>query len=209
MAAPPASRGKSWVLAMLALQEGLRVAPVPPKAADLTRLPRGRRDIGRSGRRNRRFGQTKEQPRAPRGLAATIVCRLQSSHPMVGETEHASHTEIRTLPRPMEPHLSTHAKTIPPTHQQTVDPRCIPSSRPPRTSPSCAAHRMSRSCSRRPPCSACPRWASPTAIPLAGMVRAHQRAKKRCPPDRRLPAGSDRRAVGPGLPDRPARIGHG
>ena len=30
-------RGKSWVLAMLAPKRGLRVAPVPPQAADLTR----------------------------------------------------------------------------------------------------------------------------------------------------------------------------
>jgi hypothetical protein len=30
---------------MLAPQEGLRVAPVPPKAADLTRRPRGRSNL--------------------------------------------------------------------------------------------------------------------------------------------------------------------
>ncbi|MDE2392021.1 MAG: hypothetical protein KGL65_10480, partial [Rhodospirillales bacterium] len=36
MAAVP-GRGKSWVLAMLAPTRGLRVAPVPPKTADLTR----------------------------------------------------------------------------------------------------------------------------------------------------------------------------
>jgi hypothetical protein len=60
-------------------QQGLRVAPVPPKPADLTRLAHGRRGNGRSGRRNRRFGRTKEQPSPPHGLAATIVRRLQSS----------------------------------------------------------------------------------------------------------------------------------
>jgi hypothetical protein len=76
--APHANRGKSWVLAMLAPKRGLRVAPVPPKAADLTRPARGRRDNGRSGRRNRRFDRTKEQPRARRGLAVTIIRRLQS-----------------------------------------------------------------------------------------------------------------------------------
>jgi hypothetical protein len=76
--APRASRGKSWVLAMLAPKPGLRVAPVPPKAADLTRLARGRRDNGRSGRRNRRFDRTKEQPRVHRGLAVTNIRRLQS-----------------------------------------------------------------------------------------------------------------------------------
>jgi len=55
MVAPRPSRGKSWVLAMLAPKRGLRVAPVPPRAADLTRPACGRRDNGRSGRRNRRF----------------------------------------------------------------------------------------------------------------------------------------------------------
>jgi hypothetical protein len=101
--APCPRRGKSWVLAMLAPQRGLRVAPVPPKTADLTRPARGRRDNGRSGRRNRRFDRTKEQPRT------SWPCRhgyssLTVRHPMVGETEHASHTEIRTLP-PEEFHL--------------------------------------------------------------------------------------------------------
>ena len=131
--APHANRGKSWVLAMLAPKRGLRVAPVPPKAADLTRPARGRRDNGRSGRRNRRFDRTKEQPRARRGLAVTIIRRLQSitqwwatlhkrrtswpcrhdhpsltvDHPMVGETAQASHTEIRTLPKRTETENST------------------------------------------------------------------------------------------------------
>ena len=95
--APHPGRGKSWVLAMLAPKGGLRVAPVPPKTADLTRPARGRRDNGRSGRRNRRFDRTKEQPRT------SWPCRhhhpsLTVYHPMVGETENASHTEIRTLP---------------------------------------------------------------------------------------------------------------
>jgi hypothetical protein len=96
--APRASRGKSWVLAMLAPKRGLRVAPVPPKAADLTRLARGCRDNGRSGRRNRRFDRTKEP-----GLVSIATCRPDYSTatvfcPMVGETACASHTEIRTLP---------------------------------------------------------------------------------------------------------------
>src|SRR6202790_3435596 len=95
--APRAGRGKSWVLAMLAPKRGLRVAPVPPKTADLTRPARGRRDNGRSGRRNTCFDRTKEQSRT------SWPCRHDRSsltvrHPMVGETEHASHTEIRTLP---------------------------------------------------------------------------------------------------------------
>ena len=95
--APCPGRGKSWVLAMLAPKRGLRVAPVPPKTADLTRPAHGGRDNGRSGRRNRRFDRTKEQSRT------SWPCRYDLSsltvrHPMVGETEHASHTEIRTLP---------------------------------------------------------------------------------------------------------------
>jgi hypothetical protein len=96
--APCPGRGKSWVLAMLAPKRGLRVAPVPPKTADLTRPARGRRNMGRSGRRNRHFDRTNEQPRT------SWPCRygypsLTVGRPMVGETEHASHTEIRTLPR--------------------------------------------------------------------------------------------------------------
>src|SRR5271156_7053188 len=95
-----ASRGKSSVLAMLAPKPGLRVAPVPPKPAELSGRAtenRDRRDNGRSGRRNRRFDRTKEQSRM------SWTCRhdhpsLTVGHPMVSETEHASHTEIRTLP---------------------------------------------------------------------------------------------------------------
>ena len=76
--APRPGRGKSWVLAMLAPKRGLRVAPVPPKTADLTRPTRGRQDNRRSGRRNRRFDRTKEQSHARRGLAVSIIRRLQS-----------------------------------------------------------------------------------------------------------------------------------
>jgi len=67
MVAPRPSRGKSWVLAMLAPKQGLRVAPVPPKTAELSGRAtenRGRRNNARSGRRNRRFGRTKERSRA-------------------------------------------------------------------------------------------------------------------------------------------------
>src|SRR5580704_7931493 len=95
--APRASRGKSWVLAMLAPKRELLVAPVPPKTADLTRLTRDRRDDGRSGRRNRRLDRTKEQP----GVLSPCSRHhpsLTVAHPVVGETEQASHTEIRTLP---------------------------------------------------------------------------------------------------------------
>ena len=54
---------------------------------------------GRSGRRNGRFSRTKER------LRASWPCRrdrpsLTVVHSMVGETDQASHTEIRPLPRP-------------------------------------------------------------------------------------------------------------
>src|ERR1700681_4942590 len=89
-------------------KRGLRVAPVPPKTADLTRPVRGSRNNGRAGRRNRRFDRTKEQSRvsSPCGLnhsSLTVV------HPMVGETEQASHTEIRTLPFIILPTQNTSA----------------------------------------------------------------------------------------------------
>jgi hypothetical protein len=51
MMAPCPRRGKSWVLAMLAPKRGLRVAPVPPRAADLTRPACVRRDNGRTASR--------------------------------------------------------------------------------------------------------------------------------------------------------------
>src|ERR1700722_2356031 len=61
-------------------KRGLRVAPVPPKSADWTPPTRDRPDNGRSGRRNRRFDRTKEQPGSKHpGLAATITCHLQSA----------------------------------------------------------------------------------------------------------------------------------
>ena len=89
---------KLWVLAMLAPKGGLRVAPVPPQAANLTELTRGRQANARSGRRNRRLDRTKEH-----GLARIATCCADHSIatvfcPMVGETPYASHTEIRTVP---------------------------------------------------------------------------------------------------------------
>ena len=85
--APRTGRDKSWVLAMLALKRGLRVAPVPPQAADLTQPERGRRNDAKSGRRNRRFNRTKERSRT-----SVWPCRLDHTsltvgRPMVGETE--------------------------------------------------------------------------------------------------------------------------
>lgn len=83
------------VLAMLAPKWGLCVAPVPPQAADLTRLARGCRVGARSGRRNRRFDQTKERCY---GLAVTITRRLQSFAQWWVRLNYASHTEIRIRP---------------------------------------------------------------------------------------------------------------
>ena len=71
-------RAKSWVLAMLAPKWGLRVAPVPPKTADLTRPGTATRGI--SGR-DEGTGVLIEQ-RNRRGnafcLAVTIIRRIQS-----------------------------------------------------------------------------------------------------------------------------------
>jgi hypothetical protein len=96
--APRPGRGKSWVLAMLAPKRGLRVAPVPPRAADLTRSKPGAR--GMPGR-DEGTGPLIE-PRNHQKPAAPPCCQdhpsLTVAHPMVGETEHASHTGIRTLP---------------------------------------------------------------------------------------------------------------
>src|SRR6202521_6482103 len=63
---------------MLAPKRGLRVAPVPPKTADLTRPVRGSRNNGRSGRRNRRFDRTKEQskPHGPSRPGIAIAARI-------------------------------------------------------------------------------------------------------------------------------------
>jgi hypothetical protein len=44
---------KSWVLAMLASQRELRVAPIPLRAANLTGPARDADEMGRPGRRNR------------------------------------------------------------------------------------------------------------------------------------------------------------
>ena len=92
------SRDKSWVLAMLAAKRRLRVAPVPPQAADLTRPPRAARTMPG---RDEGTGASIE-PRNNHEQAFWPCCHHHSSrtvgHPMVGETEQASHTEIRTLP---------------------------------------------------------------------------------------------------------------
>ena len=88
---------------MLAPKRGLRVAPVPPQAADLTRPARGAgtmpgRDEGTGALIEPRNNQKR----------ASWSCRqhhpsLTVDDPIVGETEHASHTEIRTLPAHRHP----------------------------------------------------------------------------------------------------------
>jgi len=76
MAAAP-GRGKSWVLAMLAPKRSLRVAPVPPKTADLTRPGAAARTMAG---RDEGTGISIEprNNRAHRGLAVAIARRLQS-----------------------------------------------------------------------------------------------------------------------------------
>ena len=89
---------KSWVLAMLAAKRRLRVAPVPPQAADLTRPARVAPGNAKSGRRNRRRNRTKEQirpsiqPWRHDHPSHTVV------RPMGVRLNYASHTEIRILP---------------------------------------------------------------------------------------------------------------
>ena len=94
------SRDKSWVLAMLAAKRRLRVAPVPPQAADLTRPARVAPGNARSGRRNSRCNRTKEQIRP----SIQPCCHDHPSHtvvrPMGVRLNYASHTEIRILPLP-------------------------------------------------------------------------------------------------------------
>jgi hypothetical protein len=66
----------------------------------------GRQGDIRSGRRNRRLDRTKEQMRAHIPPCRHDHPSLTVGHPMVGETEPASHTEIRTLPREALPGIN-------------------------------------------------------------------------------------------------------
>src|ERR1700761_6828686 len=96
--APRAGGIKSWVLAMLAAKRRLRVAPVPPHAADLTPPARGApvmpgRDEGTAAAVEPRNNH-KQAPR----LAVNTICRLQSLAQWWVRLNHAPHTEIRTLP---------------------------------------------------------------------------------------------------------------
>src|SRR3954454_24192750 len=97
--APRPGRGKSLVLAMLAPNRGLRVAPVLPRAADLTRPVR---DAETMPGRDEGTGALIE-PRNNNGQASWSCRHEQAPLTLpcltVGETDPASHTEIRTLPR--------------------------------------------------------------------------------------------------------------
>lgn len=64
---------KSWVLAMLAAKRRLRVAPVPPQAADLTPPTTAAVNKGRPGRRNRRSDRTKEHPVSSSDLSYRVL----------------------------------------------------------------------------------------------------------------------------------------
>ena len=92
------SRGKSRVLAMLAAKRRLRVAPVPPQAADLTRPARG---AGIMPGRDEGTGasiEPRNNHKQASGLAVTITTRIQSFAQWWVRLNYASHTEIRILP---------------------------------------------------------------------------------------------------------------
>jgi hypothetical protein len=77
--APRTGRGKSWVLAMLAPKRGLRVAPVPPKTADLTRPARGRRNDAKVGTKEQALRSNQGTILGTRrGIAVAITRRIQS-----------------------------------------------------------------------------------------------------------------------------------
>ena len=89
---------KLWVLAMLAPRRGLRVAPVPPQAANVTTPAR---DADGMPGRDAGTGTLIE----PRNMGQPSIPVCQVGHsldtvtcPIGGETENASHTEILTVP---------------------------------------------------------------------------------------------------------------
>jgi hypothetical protein len=89
---------------MLAAKRRLRVAPVPPQAADLTRPARV---VGTMPGRDEGTGASIE-PRnngeQASDLAVTIARRLQSFAQWWVRLNYASHTEIRILPNILTPH---------------------------------------------------------------------------------------------------------
>jgi hypothetical protein len=90
---------------MLAPERGLRVAAVPPRAANLTGLAR---DADGMAGRDEGTGALIE----PRNMDQREISEYRSlpnshppdtiTYPMVGETENASHTENLTLPKLLE-----------------------------------------------------------------------------------------------------------
>src|ERR1700756_3029310 len=96
--APRAGGIKSGALARLAAKRRLRVAPVPPHAADLTPPARGARIMpGRDEGTGAAVEPRNNHKQAPR-LAVNTICRLQSLAQWWVRLNHAPHTEIRTLP---------------------------------------------------------------------------------------------------------------
>ena len=92
-------RVKSWVLAMLAPKRGLRVAPVPPKTADLTRprpWPPAWLQVGTEEQALQSSQGTSEGARS--ALAVGTVPRLQSLTQWWVRLKNASHTEMRIVP---------------------------------------------------------------------------------------------------------------
>jgi hypothetical protein len=96
--APRAGRDKSWVLAMLAAKRRLRVAALPPQAADLTRpAPVAGTMPGRDDGTGASIEPRNNHEQAS-GLAVTITRRLQSFAQCWVRLNYASHTEIRIRP---------------------------------------------------------------------------------------------------------------
>src|SRR5690349_10195335 len=94
-AAPCAGRGKSRILAMPAPERAPRVVPVPPRAAELTRPPHGRRDDARPGRKNRRLDRIKERPARRHGIAV----RTRLTH-RISDIPGGRAPRVLRLPRP-------------------------------------------------------------------------------------------------------------
>src|SRR4051812_39307965 len=81
---PPPSGGGAWLRSRRKRRFDTACAPRP--------------DNARSGRRNRRFNRTKEQPRTAVGLAVTITRPIHSFAQWWVRLNCAPHTEIRTSP---------------------------------------------------------------------------------------------------------------
>ena len=71
-------RGKSWVLAMLAPKRGLRVAPVPPQAADLTQPGSAVTTMPGRDEGTGALIEPRNTPRSSHRLAVAVIRCLQS-----------------------------------------------------------------------------------------------------------------------------------